>query len=83
MLEVEVARVLWEVVPEGDTWKVFREGVRVLAKADREACVEYAQRQAQTEWEAFDLPARLSIRRAGGGTERETDFGEDVDVDGH
>jgi hypothetical protein len=78
-LEVEVARVLWQVVPQDGTWKVFREGVRVLAKPDRQACVAYAERQARTEWEVFELPARLTVRAADEETEDQIDFGEDID----
>jgi hypothetical protein len=80
--EVQVARVLWQVVPQDETWKVFREGVRVLAKPDRQACLAYAERQARTEWEVFELPARLMVGAADGTTEDQIDFGEDTDPSG-
>jgi hypothetical protein len=73
-------RVIWEVVPDGADWKVFREGVRVLRKPDRQACIDYAQREAKNEWEVFDLPSRLTIRDQKRESEEVTDFGADADA---
>lgn len=56
----------WEVKPDDGIWKVFREGVRVLHKPDRETCVAYARREAANEREFFDHAAKLIIYEADG-----------------
>lgn len=61
----------WEVRPDQGEWKVYREGIRVLNRPTREACVEYARREAQTESKFFDSSCRLLLTNENGSVDEE------------
>jgi Uncharacterized protein conserved in bacteria (DUF2188) len=61
----------WEIKPGGDKWKVYREGVRVLQRTDRQEAIDYARKEASLELDVFEHDVRLLITNADGSVDEE------------
>ena len=72
-----MARIVFQVAPNGDSWTVKRDGALQSTHQTKQAAVDAGSSTARREWEAFKRLSQCVVHRANGTIETEWTYGDD------